>query len=158
MTKSKRKKIPTETTNELTQFVRKCDLSVLGDSILSIPPTQWRENMFFAGAPDIELKQLSGNFPATFRKDKDTHPLFVIESMQMGNYVCPCTTKGNPRTRRYIKTGCQLLGGRREMTENTSFLVEDCAFTLPADKRFSRKLIYVGCVPAQCIRDERRKS
>jgi hypothetical protein len=157
MAKSKRKKSQTETTNELIQFVRKCDLSVLGDSILSLPPTQWHKNMFFAGAPDIELKQLTGNFPATFRKDKDTHPLFVIESMQIGNYVCPCSTKGNARTLRYIKARCQLLDGRREMTENTSFLVENYSFTLPADKRFSRKLIYVGLVPAQCIRDERRK-
>jgi len=114
--------------------------------------------MFFAGAPDIELKQLTGSFPATFRENKDTHPLFVLTTSPTGHYVCPCSTKGNPNHSRYIRSGCKFTGGRQKDTDEDSYLVERYAFTLPLDQRFSRKLIFVGIVPEECIEDRRRRT
>jgi hypothetical protein len=140
---------------DVVKFIRKADLSLLGNSITSLPVSQWRDRMLFAGAPDQELKFLTGTFPRTFRTEKTTHPIFVLASMQTGMFVCPCSTKGNPSKFRFIRSGCRLKDGREETLEQPSYLVETCSFTLPMDRRFSRKLIYLGVVPETCIADDR---
>ncbi|MGB5230534.1 MAG: hypothetical protein WBN83_03315 [Desulfoprunum sp.] len=144
--------------SEVVEFIRRPDLSILSGSIRSIPFALWKENMLFADAPDTELKQLTGSFPATFRQKHITHPVFVLVASQTGHFLCPCSTKGTPGQNRYIREGCRLINGRDHETDKRSYLVETCSFTLPLDKRFSRNLIYLGEVPASCIIDNRRKS
>lgn len=112
--------------------------------------------MFFAGVPDEELRELTGSFPKTLRQDKTTHPIFVLKNFQTGIFACPCTSKGIPTKFRFIKFGCQLEEGKQEVMKLTSYLVETCTFTLPLDRRFSRKLIYLGVVPETCIEDRRK--
>ena len=64
---------------KLNQSLRQPNLSILGNAIKSLPPAQWKERMFFAGAADTDLrKHTRSRFPATLRQDKDTHPVFVF--------------------------------------------------------------------------------
>lgn len=113
--------------------------------------------MFFYGAPDDDLFGMTGSFPATRRREKDTHPLFVLKNLSTGHLVCPCSSKGRPRDKRYIRSGCPL-ELKKDTTSVRSYLVEACCFTLPLDTSFSRKLIFGGLVPSSCIVDERRKN
>lgn len=145
----------TKDSSDVAKFIRKADLSILGNSIVSLPVSQWRDHMLFAGVPDQELKLFSGTFPRTFRAEKTTHPIFVLLSLQTGMFVCPCSTKGSSSKFRFIMSGCRLNEGKEETMEQISYLVETCSFTLPLDQRFSRKLIYLGVVPETCIVDER---
>lgn len=52
---------------------RQLDLEVLGQSITWLPPDYWQENMFFKGARDTVLRELTSAFPtensATMRLD-----------------------------------------------------------------------------------------
>lgn len=137
-------------------MLRKPDLSILGESISSLPPSLWEDRMLFSGAPDIDLRSITSSFPATMRKDKTTHPLFVLKSYTTGNFVCPCSTKGKVEKQRYIRQGCKMAKKDFEIDKN-SFLVEACSFTLPMDKRFSGKLRFMGVVPTSCIEDKRCK-
>ena len=88
--------------------------------------------MFFTGAADNELREQTGSFPATLRKDKTTHPIFLMWAGASGHVACPCSTKGHWRKFRCIQEGCRL-----EMKEHTldrdSFLIERYPFTLPLD-------------------------
>lgn len=143
--------------SEVIEFIRIPDLSILSGSIRSIPFALWKENMFFAGALDTELKQLTGSFPATFRPEQITHPVFVLTTSQTGHLLCPCSTKGAPAQNRYIREGCRLINGRDHEMDKRSYLVEVHAFTMPLDKRFSSNLTFFGEVPASCIIDDRRK-
>ncbi|WP_456386761.1 hypothetical protein [Desulfolithobacter sp.] len=135
----------------LNSYLRRPDLSILGDAITSLPVSQWHERMFFAGAPDKELRNYTDDvFPATMRRDRTTHPVFVLQCTQTGHLVCPCSSRGHRGRQRYIRCGCILeISGRT--TEQDSFLVEDCTFTMPLDYRFSRKLQFLGRVPESCI-------
>lgn len=138
-------------------MLRTPDLSILGESISSLPVAQWTENMQFFGAPDEDLLELTGSFPATLRQDKTTHPIFILKTNPTGHYVCPCSSQGSGKDKRYIRSGCSLQM-KKEETKIDSFLVEACSFTLPRDSRFSRKLIFGGLVPESCIVDERVRS
>jgi hypothetical protein len=135
---------------ELLLTLRRPDLSVLGSGILSLPPTQWADNMLFSGVPDEDLRQHTGTFPATFRNDKSAHPVYVLRASITGHLVCPCSTRGNPKKQRYIKKDCTLEQGDKKIDRN-SYLVESCAFTIPIDQRFSKKLRFRGIVPETCI-------
>ncbi|WP_157469896.1 hypothetical protein [Desulfobulbus elongatus] len=110
--------------------------------------------MFFTGVADKELRQCTGSFPATLRKDKTTHPVFLLQARNTGHLMCPCSSKGDRRKHRYIASGCKL-----EMTPNVmdrdSFLIEQYRFTVPLDHRFQKYLRFHGQVPDTCIHDER---
>ncbi len=107
--------------------------------------------MFFMGVPDTDLQSHTGNgFPATLRKEKTTHPIFVLTSLPVGHRVCPCSSKGNRYLERYIRAGCRLEMSRHVM-EMDSFLKKSYRFTMPLDGRFSRKLLFKGKVPSHCI-------
>lgn len=135
----------------LNRILRQPDLSVLGNAIRSLPPAQWQQHMFFIGVPDTEFRSLTGGaFPATMRKDKTTHPLFVLQCSPFGHLVCPCSSRGNPRRQRFIRRGCRLAMSDWEI-HTDSFLVEQYSLTIPLDRRFSRKLIFKGKVPNQCL-------
>lgn len=151
---SRKSKKISEGARQLTALLRTPDLSILGDSISALPVAQWKENMQFFGAPDKDLLELSGSFPATLRKDKTTHPIFILQAHPSGHYVCPCSSRGNVREKRCIRAGCQLKM-KNNMTRIDSFLVETCSFTMPLDSRFSQKLIFGGLVPESCIVDKR---
>jgi hypothetical protein len=151
----KSKKTPAAV-QHVANMPRMADLGVLGGSISSLPVTQWSENMQFFGAPDTDLLELTGSFPATLRPDKTTHPIFILKTNPTGHYVCPCTSKGSSRDKRFIRAGCALKM-KNETTRIESYLVEACGFTLPLDSRFSRKLIFGGQVPESCIVDQRER-
>ncbi|MBM9603900.1 hypothetical protein [Desulfopila inferna] len=89
-------------------MLRTPDLSILGESISSLPVAQWAENMLFLGAPDEDLLDLTGSFPATLRQDKTTHPIFILKTNPIGHYACPCSSKGNAKEKRFIRSGCSL--------------------------------------------------
>ena len=139
-------------TADLNQALRRPDLSILGLSITHLPASQWRERMLFMGVPDKDLRRhTEGRFPATLRPNMDTHPVFVLQCRATGHLLCPCTSKKNNKLR-YIQKGCELEPGKHVQKRNT-YLVEDCAFTIPLDNRFSRRLFYRGRVPSTCIRE-----
>ena len=151
---SRKSKRFVEDPHHVTSMLRTPDLTILGGSISSLPVVQWTENMLFSGVPDKDLLKLTGSFPATLRKDKTTHPIFILKTNPVGHYVCPCSSKGNVWEKRFIRSGCHLRM-KNEKTDIDSFLVESCSFTLPLDARFSQKLIFRGLVPESCIVDKR---
>ena len=110
--------------------------------------------MFFTGAADNELREQTGSFPATLRKDKTTHPIFLMWAGASGHVACPCSTKGHWRKFRCIQEGCRL-----EMKEHTmdrdSFLIERYPFTLPLDPRLLKQVRFCGRVPEECLIDRR---
>ena len=126
------------------------DLSVLGEAVTRLAPRYWRERMFFRGARDEDLRALTGDFPATFRKLRRTHPLFVLKMLgDLGHKVCPCSSN-NWSARRFIRKGCVLELTGREMDRH-SYLVENCAFNLPTDPAFVEGLRFMGRVPESCL-------
>lgn len=133
------------------------DFSILGNSIITLPRKNWSKNMFFMGIDDDELRGVTGDrFPATLRKDKTTHPIFILQAYSTGNIICPCSSMGNKRSRgRYIEKGCRLKKSNHEMDAD-SFLIEQFSFTLPLDVRFSKKLTFKGVVPETCIKGRRK--
>ncbi len=135
---------------ELLRHTNKPDISILGDAIKRLPLVSWEKNMFFAGISDHDLKEWTDHFPATFRKNHVSHPVFVLRSYPTGPQVCPCSSKGR-KTMRYIEKNCKL-----EMKETTmdrdSFLIEQYIFTLPLDTRFRVNPIFKGKVPPCCIK------
>jgi len=140
---------------ELNRVLRRPDLRVLGDSISRLPPVQWKERMFFMGVPDSDLRnRTDGKFPATLRKQMDTHPVLVLRCRPGGHLLCPCSSRGNKDRAWYIEKGCQLEMSNYVM-DRDSFLVDSHVFTLPLDSRFSRKLFFKGIVPESCIKGGR---
>lgn len=124
--------------------------ATLGSSIRRLAPALWTERMLLAGAPDRDLKELTATFPARLRKDKTTHPLFVLRPIgSYGHKVCPCSSRDwNAKT--YIRRGCELeITGK--ITDRTSYLVETCAFNLPLNPEFTRRLRFLGRVPEACL-------
>jgi hypothetical protein len=146
--------VDSDPTSDLIRHLRQPDLSILGNSIRSLPATQWQDHMFFSGVADTELRRHTGSFPATLRKEKTTHPVFLLKARHTGHLMCPCSSKGKRREFRYIAEGCRL-----EMTSHTmdldSFLIEKYRFTIPLDHRFQKHLRFCGRVPVSCIRDQR---
>lgn len=139
----------TKAERDLLQQIRRPDLSILGRSIKKLSPMQWQERMLFAGVSDRDLKEWTGGFPATFRKQQQTHPLFVLFCRASGHFVCPCSSKGGAKLR-YIRKGCRL-EMKEKCTDRNSFLIEYFSFTLPLDSRFRRPPLFLGKVPPCCI-------
>jgi len=133
---------------------RVVDLKILGESIRSLPPSQWKERMFFSGFKDNELRAHTGSFPATLRTDKTTHPVFILGSNSISHVVCPCSSKGSRKKQRYIAKGCAL-EMKNHVMDRDSFLVERYRFTVPLDGRLTSHLQFRGVVPATCIRGGR---
>ena len=140
---------------DLIRYLRQPDLSILGDSIRSLPPLQWQDRMFFTGMADTELRQhTGGSFPATLRKDTTTHPIFLLQARNTGHLVCPCSSKGHSRKYRYIAEGCALVM-KSFVMDRDSFLIEQYRFIIPLDHRFQKPLCFCGRVPDTCIHDQR---
>lgn len=124
--------------------------AVLGDGIRRLHPAGRRRGMLFVGAPDRELREITGTFPAVLRSDHTTHPLFVLATdASLGHRVCPCSTK-NWGNRRWIRAGC-VLDFTAVTTDRASYLVESCSFLLPVNPDFSRRLRFLGLVPETCM-------
>jgi hypothetical protein len=129
---------------------RKFDLELLGAAVRQLPPVYWEPEMFFHGAADEALREQTGGFPATLRKDQLTHPVFVLRTLPgLGHQVCPCSSK-NFGVQRFIRGGCTLLYTHRQ-TDRDSYLVESYRFNLPLDPEFSRHLRFMGRVPLDCL-------
>jgi hypothetical protein len=133
-----------------TRTQRHVDLTLLSGAITRLPPLYWTERMFFRGARDRLLRDLTGGFPATLRKDHFTHPLFVLKPLGgLGHKVCPCSSK-NWGAGRFIRKGCTLEITGKEIDRN-SYLVEWYGFNLPADPEFTEHLLFMGRVPESCL-------
>jgi hypothetical protein len=125
-------------------------LDELGSSLTRLGPVYWKERMFFGGAPDPQMERITGTFPAGGARSRGTHPLFVLSADPVAVRVCPCSTK-RWNARRCIRKGCVLeITGRT--TEQTSYLVEECAFLLPRDPAFWTSLRFWGRVPETCLK------
>jgi len=138
--------------NLALSIARRPDLTVLGNSITGLPPVHWKSRMFFCNMADTDFRRHTGSFPATLRRDKKTHPLFVLRATGTGHLVCPCSSRPRQPSR-FISKGCVLEMGTLVMDRN-SYLVEQHSFTLPLDSRFSNKLFFQGRVPRHCIKGE----
>jgi hypothetical protein len=131
---------------------RPVDLALLGEGITRLPPSHWRERMLFRGARDEDLREATGEFPATLHKERRTHPIFVLKALgDLGHKVCPCSSK-NWGVSRFIRKGCILEITRKEQDRH-SYLVEDFAFNLPSDPAFTEGLFFLGLVPESCLVD-----
>jgi len=97
------------------------------------------------------MERITGTFPAGGARSKGTHPLFVLGTDPVAVRVCPCSTK-RWNARRRIRKGCVLEITGRTM-EQTSYLVEECAFLLPGDPAFWVSLRFWGRVPETCIEE-----
>lgn len=105
--------------------------------------------MLFAGAKDLELKEITGLFPATMKSKKSSHPIFSLKSLgNFGIQVCPCTSRRHKG--RFIKEGCTL-----EVTENTndrnSYLLEQYSFSISVQSPMESRLRFLGIVPERCL-------
>ena len=125
------------------------DLEVLGRSIVTLPPSQWRTNMFLKGAGDSALRSLTGDFPKVV-KTKGSHPVFVGKVFAGSRIrLCPCTSR--PAKTCYIPRGTRLETTDIVM-DRDSYILEAYSFHLPLDPEFSRGLRYQGIVPQSSIR------
>ncbi len=144
-------KMTTQAESDLLQQIRRPDLSILGNTIKKLSPMQWQERMFFAGISDLDLKEWTGGFPATLRKEQITHPIFILCCRASGHLVCPCSSKRRKKSR-YIRKDCKL-EMKDAFMDRDSYLVERFSFTLPLDSRFKKNPIFIGKVPTCCIVD-----
>jgi hypothetical protein len=113
--------------------------------------------MIFYGVPDLDLKEITGSFPAIMKEGvkTPTHPVFVLQDHISGHHLCPCSSKGRAAEKRYVPEGTVLEMTGREMDRN-SYLVESSSFTLPMDRHFSKKPGFMGRVPEERVIDKRR--
>ncbi len=121
-----------------------------GSAIKKIPFECWQERMFFYGGCDHKLKELTGSFPATFRKHHTTHPVILLEKNASHSFTaCPCTSKPK-KSLSYIKADCPLDMTGNKLDRN-SYIVRQYKFNLSPDPAFHRKLTLVGIVPEKCL-------
>jgi len=125
---------------------------VLG-AVVHLPLRHWRPNMFFTGARDEELTELTQErFPKKPIKKK-THPIFSLKAIpaNAGFSVCPCTSSRpyHPKNMRYVSKNCALLHTNYPM-DRDSFLVEGIRFNIPPSVAF--KLRFRGEVPVECLK------
>jgi len=126
------------------------DLSILGSGLKYLGPVYWEPRMLFRGALDVRLRQVTGEFPATLRRDRKTHPLFVMDRIaDLGFRVCPCSSR-NRSARRFIRQGC-ILEITEQATDRDTYLVESFAFPMPQDPAFRESLRFMGRVPETCL-------
>jgi len=132
-----------------SQFSSRDIESILG-AVIRLPLPYWQPRMFFLGARDKELLQLTERrFPV---KPKRSHPIFSLEALpdRVGFRVCPCSSRKPYDTRRYrfIEKGCTLLHTGNSMDRN-SYLVEKVTFNIPPS--VARALRFWGEVPGNCM-------
>lgn len=118
------------------------ELEQLGSDIQYIPPYLWQERMFFHGAADRALYNLTKTFP---RQIRTSHPIFVLQAAsRLAVVACPCTTKPGPWA--YIPRNTRLeITGR--LMDRTSFVLEELSFPVPRDRQFTEGLSFWGQVP-----------
>jgi hypothetical protein len=122
---------------------------MLGAGIKTLPLGLWEPNMLFSGAPDDDLKALTGHFPAVIKSKHSTHPLFVLKrKANFGITLCPCTSRKSKA--RYIEKGC-CLEVTAKVTDRRSFILEQFAFSISANFRLGSRIRFMGIVPDKCI-------
>ncbi len=124
---------------------------ILG-AVAHLPLKYWKSKMFFKGAKDDELAEVTGNqFPARMVPGK-SHPVFSLKpiSYRIGFMVCPCTTKKpiKPTAYLHIDAGCQLLYTKRPM-EKDAYVLREIRFPIPRSLAYA--LRFMGEVPENCI-------
>ncbi len=121
-----------------------------GSSLIKVPFNLWKEKMLFYGGCDKKLKQLTGSFPATFRKDKTTHPVLLLKKTSNLSFkACPCTSQPNKRLS-YIKPHCPLSLTGKTLSRKC-YILKMYEFNLSPDPKFNKKLTLAGIVPEQCL-------
>ena len=126
--------------------------AVLG-AVTHLPVKFWKPNMFFTGARDADLSDLTnGKFPKKLVSRK-SHPVFSLRKLpqDIGFTVCPCTSSrpyGRDRFR-WIRKGCTLSHTNHVMDRN-SFLVEQIRFNILRSVAY--RLRFRGEVPDRCVK------
>ena len=129
------------------------DWKELGSAITKLPVMFWEEKMLFWGAKDKKLRKATQIFPNRLRKDKTTHPIFILKKIaNFGFKVCPCTSSRHSKAK-YIEQGCVLEITHYKMDRN-SYLLEEFNFNLPREHNWNRDLRFGGKVPCACIRKD----
>ena len=128
------------------------DISAIIGSVKNLPVQYWTERMFFKGAKDVILYNLTeGVFPRTV-KPEGTHPLFVQGKLPngIGAMVSPCTSKRPYEKIRFIqiKKGCTLKKKNTIMDRNSYALI-DIRINIPRDLAFSIR--FMGEIPIDCM-------
>jgi len=129
---------------------------VLG-AVAHLPIRFWKPKMFFTGARDEELAEITDErFPAKVVPGK-SHPVYALKELpeNVGFAVCPCTST-KPYSRgvfRFIRKGCRLRYTQHTMDRN-SFLVEMCRFNIP--RSIAYVLRFKGEVPDKCVESLKR--
>lgn len=136
----------------------KGELKKILGSVTRLPLKFWKRNMFFFGAGDRQLHELSqGRFPAKVDKKK-SHPIFALEPLPqgIGFKVCPCSSKKpyDLPSFRFIIKGCKLLH-TGYITDRNSYLVENITFNIP--RSLAIKMRFRGETPETCIRRATRR-
>ena len=131
---------------------KKHDYNPLEGIVVKNPPfSYWVEKMFFFGGCDRQLRQKTGCFPATLKKHRSSHPVFLLnKDSQHAFQACPCTSQPN-RKSRYIKAGC-ILDKTGVTIHSNSYILKHLSFNLSHDPEFNANLRYMGIVPSECIK------
>jgi hypothetical protein len=121
-----------------------------GSSLIKVPFNLWKEKMLFYGGCDKTLKQLTGSFPATFRKHKTTHPVLLLKKTSNLSFTaCPCTSQPHKRFS-YIKSHCPLDLTGKTLSRNC-YILKRYKFNLSPDPKFNKRLTLAGIVPEHCL-------
>jgi len=125
---------------------------ILG-AVTKLPLKYWKPGMFFVGAGDRELYELTeGRFPGKPVNWK-THPIYSLKALpgNVGFKVCPCSSGApfNQKTYRYISRDCRLAHTGHVMDRN-SYLVERGIFNIP--RSVAIRLRFRGVVPGECLK------
>ena len=125
---------------------------ILG-AVTKLPLKYWKPGMFFVGAEDRELFELTGGrFPAK-KITRKTHPIYSLKALpgNVGFKVCPCSSGApfNQKTYRYISRDCRLAHTGHVMDRN-SYLVDRGIFNIP--RSVAIRLRFRGVVPCECLK------
>jgi hypothetical protein len=127
-------------------------LEEMGQNVLRLPFQFWEERFYFRGALNTALREKTGVFPARVGKAGETHPVFLLRKLgNFGFQACPCTSRKQFRTR-YIHKGCPLEITNRNM-DRDSYVLERLAFNLTEDDAFRRRMVLLGRVPPECVKE-----
>lgn len=122
---------------------------VLGEAVQNIGAALWEPGMFFKGAADNDLKELTRVFPRELNRHS-THPIYILNrNANLGHVLCPCTSK-QQKNADYIVQGCKLRYTGHVMDRN-SYLLKWLEFRLPRNSSAFEGLYYMGIVPEECI-------
>ena len=121
----------------------------------SIPVEHWSTgDLFHSVADAFWHKKTQGVFPKTMKKDKGSHPLYVVASSNYGLSICPCTSKSPAFLPRWYIPGGVLLRNTGEKKDRTTYVLKKLARPLMKDETVS-PAFYWGMFPPEELCEEK---